>query len=325
MKRSSLVATLLAAATLIASPADAQFSGSHTLGDFGVNAGTQPAPGFYVAAFYYRYDTDTVKGRDGNTVTFPAAANSPASLSVDAFAPLLWYVGKTKVLGANFGALAVIPVADGTIEAPIFGLDQSTGTHMSDMLVRPIDLGWHKPRADFVAGFQFYAPTGNYEPGGSENTGHGMWTSEPFVGTTVHFDAKKTVTLATNAYWEVHGKKKDTDIKVGQILTLEGGAGKSYLGGGFVVGAAYYAQWKLTADDLGLGAQLPGGGAFLPGLNKHRIFALGPDVTLPVASKAKLFALVNIRYFWEMGVRTKSEGQALVVTGTFPVPSVKLK
>ncbi len=31
---------------------------------------------------------------------------------------------------------------------------------------------------------------------------------------------------------------------------LEGGLGKSYLGGGLILGAAYYAQWKLTEDQL---------------------------------------------------------------------------
>ena len=60
-------------------------------------------------------------------------------------------------------------------------------------------------------------------------------------------------------------------------------------------------------------------------VNKHKVFAFGPDVTLPIASKSTLFALVNIRYFWETGARVKTEGQTLVVTATFPVPSVRLK
>ena len=177
-----------------------------------------------------------------------------------------------------------------------------------------------RPRADVAAGFQLYAPTGRYERGGSDNIGKGMWTYEPFVGTTVYFDEKRTASFATTAYWEFHGDKKDSDVRVGQILTLEGGAGKSYLGGGLVVGAAYYAQWKLTEDQL---AQfvLPGGGTIgVPLSDKHKVYAFGPDVTLPVASKSKLFALVNIRYFWETGARVKTEGQSLVVTATFPVP-----
>jgi hypothetical protein len=59
--------------------------------------------------------------------------------------------------------------------------------------------------------------------------------------------------------------------------------------------------------------------------SKHKVFAFGPDVTLPVASQSKFFALVNIRHLWETGARVKTEGQTLVVTATFPVPSVRLK
>jgi hypothetical protein len=70
---------------------------------------------------------------------------------------------------------------------------------------------------------------------------------------------------------------------------------------------------------------LPGGGSFDPRLNnKHRVFGFGPDVTLPVASRSKLFALVNVRYFWEAGAQSKTEGRTLVITATFPIPSVKL-
>ena len=65
-----------------------------------------------------------------------------------------------------------------------------------------------------------------------------------------------------------------------------------------------YAQWKLTQDQLAE-FELPGGGeieADLP--NKHKVFGIGPDVTLPIATKSKLFALVNVRYLWETGARS---------------------
>ena len=42
---------------LAATPAHAQLNGSHSLGDFGVQAGSQPAPGFYAALFYFKYDS----------------------------------------------------------------------------------------------------------------------------------------------------------------------------------------------------------------------------------------------------------------------------
>jgi hypothetical protein len=308
---------------LLAGPAQAQLNGSHTLGDFGVQSGSQPQPGFYTALFYLRYDTDTIKGANGETVRLPQA--SPGSLAVSALAPMVWYVSKTKLFGANYGAMVVFPFANASIEAPAFQLSKTVDTSFSDMLIRPLDLGWHAPRADVAAGLQLYLPTGRYERGGSDNIGKGMWSYEPFAGATFYFDDKRTASFATTAYWELHGRKKDTDVKVGQLLTMQGGLGKSYLGGGLILGAAYYAQWKLTADDLAT-LTLPGGDVIdLDARNKHRVFAFGPDVTLPVASKSRLFALVNIRYLWETGARLKTEGDTLVVTATFPVPSVRLK
>lgn len=221
---------------LLAVPAQAQLNGSHSLGDFGVQSGSQPQPGFYAALFYLRYDTDTIKDANGKTIRL--SQDAPGSVAISAAAPILWYVSKTKFLGANYGALLVLPWANASIEAPAFAIGNTVSTSFADLAIRPLDLGWHAKRADMAAGFQVYAPTGKYERGGSDNIGKGMWTYEPFAGTTVYFDEKRTVSLATTAFWELHGKKKDTDVKVGQILTLEGGLGKSYLGGGLILGAA---------------------------------------------------------------------------------------
>ncbi len=308
---------------LPAVPVQAQLNGSHSLGDFGVQAGSQPAPGFYAALFYFRHDTDTIKDVDGNTVRL--SPDSPGSVGLTAAAPLLWYVSKAKVLGANYGVMAVLPWANTSLEAPAFALSNTVDTSFTDILVRPLDLGWHTKRADFSAGFQFYVPTGRYELGGSDNIGKGMWSYEPFFGATLYLDEARTTSLASTAFWEFHGNKEDSNVKVGQILTFEGGLGKSFLGGGLVIGGAYYAQWKLTNDQLAEFV-LPGGDPVRVDFpNKHQVFAFGPDVTLPIASKTKLFALVNIRYFWETGARVKTEGQTLVVTATFPVPSKRLK
>jgi len=326
MKRPMSLGTAAAACfltALSALPAHAQLNGSHTLGDFGVNSGSQPAPGFLAGLFYLRYDTDTIKDKDGNTLRL--APNSPGSLGLSAVAPLFWYVSKTKFLGANVGAMAVVPFANASLEAPAFALANTVDTGIADMVIRPLDLGWHKKQVDIAAGFQVYLPTGRYTPGGDDNLGKGMWSYEPFAGATVYFDEKRTFSLAATAYWELHGNKEDSNTKVGQILTLEGGVGKSFLGGGLIIGAAYYAQWKLTKDQLNE-FELPGGGDFDVNFpNKHKAFGFGPDVTLPIASKSKLYALVNLRYFWESGARVKTQGQTLLVSATFPVPSVKLK
>ena len=145
----------------------------------------------------------------------------------------------------------------------------------------------------------------------------------------------RSVEVATTGYWETHTKKKDTGnvrvgnimltgVKVGQLLTLEGGLGKSFLEGAASVGFAYYAQWKITHDDFGIPVNLPVNLPGDPSIARHRVFGFGPDVTIPIAAKSKLISLVNVRYFWETGAQVKTQGNSLVVTATFPVPSIKI-
>jgi hypothetical protein len=72
--------------------------------------------------------------------------------------------------------------------------------------------------------------------------------------------------------------------------------------------------------EFGIAVSLPSG----PAIGKHRVYGFGPDVTLPLATKSKLISLVNVRHFWETGAQLETQGQSLVVTATFPVPSVKI-
>ena len=58
-----------------------------------------------------------------------------------------------------------------------------------------------------------------------------MWSYEVFGGTTVYFDEQKTWHFSATAFYETHGKKDGTNIRVGDLLTLEGGLGKSTLEG----------------------------------------------------------------------------------------------
>ena len=99
----SITAAIMAVAVLLPTPSEAQLNGSHTPGDYGVQSGSQPQPGLYAALFYLRYDADTIKDADGNTIR--PAPNAPGSLAVSAVAPLAWYVSKAKILGANYGAM----------------------------------------------------------------------------------------------------------------------------------------------------------------------------------------------------------------------------
>ena len=84
--------------------------------------------------------------------------------------------------------------------------------------------------------------------------------------------------------------------------------GRSWAQGALSVGAAYYGQWKVTHDSSEDFPDLP---FDEPLIDKHRVFGLGPDVTIPMASGGNLIALINVRYQWEFGAQTTTQGQGL--------------
>jgi hypothetical protein len=321
MKRRFIGFTLLA---LIAGPAPcgAQLNGENVLGDHGVMAGTQPAPGFYASLLYSRYDTDTIKNGAGERITVDPSRSG--SLASQAIRPTFTWVSPYRLLGGHYGATAMFTLANAEIEAPTFGLDRTVSTGPGDLYVMPVQLGWRLVRADAIAAFAFVAPTGRFEAGASDNLGKGMWSYEFSGGGTMYLDEKKSLSLASSAFWELHSKKSGevtlgpstlTDVKVGQILTLEGGLGKSFREAS--VGAAYYAQWKLTEDEFDFTITPPGGAV----IGKHRVWGFGPEVTIPVIAGSKLISLLNLRYMWETGARIETEGRTLLVTASFPLPS----
>jgi hypothetical protein len=126
--------------------------------------------------------------------------------------------------------------------------DSNPGAGLTDMFLQPINLGWRKPRADFMIAYGLYLPTGRFQDGADNNTGVGMWAQEVLLGTTVFFNETRTWHAATTATLDCQSEKKDSSTKVGNILNLEGGVGADRLGGGLTAGLAYYGTYKLSAD-----------------------------------------------------------------------------
>jgi hypothetical protein len=329
MMRARLLAALGMMMVLFhVAPAQAQLNGENLLGDMGVKSGTQPEPGLYVSSIYYRYFTDSIK--DPNSKSLSLDPSGKANQTIHAAMPLVLYVTPKKVLGAHFGMMAVLPFASGSLEAPGLGLAEEAGKGLSDLYVMPAQLGWHFKRADAVAGVGFFAPTGRYSAGASDNLGKGMWSYEVSAGGTVYLDAQRSFSLSTTAFWETHGKKEGDvqvenvsirNVKVGQLLTVEGGIGKSFLHGAASIGAAYYAQWKVTADEFEIA---PGVMRLSSIPEKHRVWGIGPEVTIPIATKTKLISLVNVRYMWEQGARLKTQGQTFMITNTIPIGGIRI-
>ncbi len=231
----------------LTTPVCADYKGHHAPGGWGLQSGTQAPPpeGFMLSPIYSRYHSDKLVDSDGDEFNLTGQSRD---ITVNVLGVFGWWVSKYKFLGANWGMLATVYAADNSLEFADF--EFSKNFDLGDIYLQPINLGWHLKQADFMVTYGIYLPTGKYSSGGDDNTGLGMWTHEFGAGTTIFFDPEKKWHFSAMGYFEIHSEKDDSDIQVGNILTIEGGLGRSWYEGALSVGIAYYAQWKLTEDTI---------------------------------------------------------------------------
>ena len=108
------------------------------------------------------------------------------------------------------------------VSAPIAQFQKALSYGYGDIYVQPAVLGWRTPHADITAAYAFWAPTGEgYH-------GFHMWMNEIDFGTTLYADSARKWNVSTMMYYDIPSQKTNADITVGQILTLAGGAGRSF-------------------------------------------------------------------------------------------------
>ena len=229
---------------------------------------------------------------------------------------MLSVVTTKTILGGNYGFLVALPWANNRVQG-VNDFDSNPGSGLTDMFIQPINLGWHKPRADAEVAYGLYLPTGRYEDGAENNTGLGMWAQELLLGTTVYLNDTKSLHAATTATFTFQSKKEDSSTKVGNILNLEGGVGADFLGGGLSAGLAYYGTFKLTADRFDANAA-----NLIRG--KNQVWGLGPEVTMAIATGKKVYGFATLRYQWELAGRTTTEGGAWNLLVAFPLKPIPI-
>jgi hypothetical protein len=271
--------------------ASAQLKGHYVPGFTGLENGSQPPPSVSVALPIYVYPTDTIKNDDGEPLG--AHPNITASFTGAALA----LVTNAKLLGGTVG-VQVIPLAFIKSRIESASLDVPGSFAFTDIYIQPLWLGWHTPRADYTVGWGFFAPTGKWAAGATDNAGLGMWSNDFQAGTTVHLDD-------THAW-----------------STLEGGTGKSFykpIAGTpipqiFSVGVVYYGQFKVSADS-GVG---PLADILLAG-HKDRVFGIGGEASI-FLPKPKL--LIDARVVPEFGARNRTQGLTFLISLGWQVKSL---
>lgn len=260
-------------------------------GDHGLKSGSIPPPGWYVTNITMIYDTHKIKDQNGDT-------RNGLSLFQVVNGTAVTYVSKKKVLGGNYSASVVAPIANVAIETPF--ASSTTGIGYSDTYFQPLQLGWATKRADFQAGYGVYAPTGRFTSGASNNTGLGMWSHELSAGTTVYLDKKKEWHAATTGYFNMQSKIKGTNRKVGNLLSFEGGFGRSFNHYLSNIGAVYFAQLKVSNDRNVI---LP------PGFfNKDRYYGVGGEINTVIPLSKKTMTSFGGRFLAETNNRTATQG-----------------
>jgi hypothetical protein len=290
--------SVLACLSLTPGSARAQLKGDYVAGSSGLQNGSQAPPGIsvYLSAYFYR--TDTIKEEAGDTVL-----EGPAITTIQLGPGVAW-VTNVKVLGGHWGG-QIQPVALAKSRTETNSLDTSTSFAFSDIFVQPLQLGWQTPRVDYTAGWGFFAPTGRWELGGSDNSGLGMWSYDYQAGSTLRLDERGSWTTSLLATFEMHTRKKSTSFRAGDILTLEGGTGRTFtkdIPGSrtATLGIVYYAQFKVS-DDKGSG---PFTDELLSG-RRDRVYGAGVEggVSFP-----KTNLNVGLRALPEFGARERTQG-----------------
>jgi len=298
------------AVVVAAAPAYAQLNTQHIKGTTGLKAGSMPPPHTYIPALYYVYRTDTVKNANGDSLPLTA------KLTSHAYGLGIFVVTPRKILGGNYAYEILFPVgANNRIQGT--EIDKNPGAGLTDSVISPIQIGWHFKRADAIAGYTLFVPTGRYENGASNNTGFGMWGNEFSVGTTVYLNEAKQYHAATILTFDIQSKKEDSETKVGNAMNLEGGVGGDFLKGGLTVGLDYYASFKVSDDHIeGFPDILIRG--------KNKTFGLGPEVQLALAKGGTLYGFLKVNYQWETYARVAPQGSELTVLATFLMKPIKL-
>jgi hypothetical protein len=195
-------------------PSSAQQKGQWVPGQAGLDAGILPSPGFTYANLTINYSAGTLKGPEGNSV--PVSG----TYSFWVVENILYYVPKLKVLGGELAFQAILPVANGSLTVPEFGIDAG-GAGYADTWVQPLTLGWNLKRVNTWVASGSFAPTGRFTPGSTTNVGSGYWGNNLASGTTLYVTKNKGTTANLTTDWEIHCKKSGTNETPGQAFTME--------------------------------------------------------------------------------------------------------
>lgn len=310
------LAALICILSFSVNPARAQQKGQYIPGQYGLNAGVLPDPGFSYANMTINYSADTLKNGNGTTVPLTG------SYDIWAVENIFFYVPNFKFLGAKLAFYVVAPTLAngsltlGSINFPNLATNGG-GEGIADTWVQPVTLGWNLKRADVYVGYAFMAPTGRYSAGASDNIGSGYWGNHFTTGSTFYLTKNKGTSANLFTDWEFHGSKTTsagTKATPGQTFTMEWGLGqvlplKKDFSRLLQLGLIGYDQWQVS-DNGGLVTPRVSASA----LPYYSVHAIGFQTNFILPAKALNFFF---KFEDEYRALARPEGRTIVLGGTY--------
>ncbi len=289
-------------------------TGIYILGYQSSMAGYMPGPGFYWRNDFCVYQ--------GNAKILPFSGRVEANLRSRLITDIVAgsYVTPLKILGAHY-ALGLFwssatnsflkgtptfntgdPELNSSLNQQFAAGREGSYTGVSDLAITPVSLGWHLGQFHLMTFVDVYAPVGSYNPTRRLNTGLNRVAAEPNLAVT-WLQPRYGQELSLALGYTVNMENPATRYRTGNEFHLEYYLGQ-HLPKGFAVGLAGYFYNQMTAD-TGPGATL---GAF-----HGQTVALGPCLSFDGRIGGHAIGL-NVRYYNEVKVRNRFDGQGLFFT-----------
>ncbi|MXU65004.1 SphA family protein [Oceanomicrobium pacificus] len=280
----------------LSSPAAAQ---APIAGNYGIGAGLGqtsailPPPGTRVIENgWIAYSIDRFVDDEGKDIGAPGGDVHAARLAFRYVFPGI------EILGADYSAGLVLSYRDQVLRpAPGSG----TAYQQGDSVITPIALGWHMGAWHTQVSYSIWVPTGKFEDGGQTNTGKGLWSQMFYVGTTWRQEADLPWAATLQARYETFGEQKDTDIRPGDVFSLEAAVGKE------VVPGLSLGVLAATSFQVSQQSGTPGGNP-----EKYRINVAGGEIVWKPSSLPG--AQVALRVGKDFDNRNTTEGVASLLS-----------
>ncbi len=217
---------------------------------------------------------------------------------------LVWLPG-WQLFSADYATALIVPLAN-LDPNPVFieGQPREAGVGIGDLAFAPLMLGWHGTAWHAQFGYIFFAPTGRFELGASDNVGKGFRTHMPYLGVTWMPPGDRPWHVSLMTRYEIHSRQDGRDLTPGDALTLEFGVGRKIsetveLG---LVAHRYRQVSDATGSDAG-------------NAGRYGSYGIGAEVQFPLLgrfpSKARLGR--------DFDARNLSQGPWLMLEFNFPL------